>query len=368
MKIIFVFAGILKYKGRLLKQLNTLVENGFDCLLIHGRVEKDLPDYSQYYFPVKSIRLKRTKNPIKNFYNIIIFNIKAGFLAKKIGAEYTVCEELWSSLSGIIFKFLSKNRKFVFDCNELFLHMGMNRYKQLLWQPIHSLAFRKADVIMHAEEQRLQYCKAHYKTKGIHFLLMNLPKFEPLDFKKAINENKPIKVLYLGALLPDRCCEKVMDAFAGIDPDKAECDFIGFGKPEYEDELRNRVKRHNLTNVRFLSPVENKKVKETIAAYDIGIAFYQNNNLNQYYCAPNKIYEYIACVLPVITNNYPGLVKTIQDNQIGICIDKIDSVTLYNAIVTIINDHYKLNITKEIKKQFNWSSQERSYLNLFKGV
>lgn len=367
MKIIFVFAGILKYKGRLLKQLNTLVENGFDCILIHGRVEKEFPDYSKYSFPIKSIRLKRSKNPIKNFINSIIFNFKAGLLAKKLGAEYIVCEELWSSLSGIAFKFLSKDKKFVFDCNELFLDMGMNRYKQLLWQPIHSLAFIKADVIMHAEEQRLRYCKAHYRSKGKHFLLMNLPKFEPLDLKNEINKNNPIKILYLGALLPGRGFEKLIDAFAGIDPVTAVCDFIGFGKPEYEDELRNKVKRHNLKNVRFLSPVENKKVKETIAAYDIGLAFYQNKNLNQYYCAPNKIYEYIACGLPVITNNYPGLVKTIQDNQIGICIDKIDSVTLYNAIVKIINDNYRLKITKEIKQQFNWSSQEQSYCSLFNG-
>ncbi len=365
MKIIFIFAGILKYKGRLLKQLSTLVENGFDCLLIHGRVEKELPDYSKYSFQIKSIRLKRSRNPIKNFSNSIIFNFKAGLLAKKLGADYIVCEELWSSLSGIVFKFLSRNRKFIFDCNELFLDMGMNKFKQLLWQPIHSMAFRKADIIMHAEEQRLQYCKTHYKTKGEHFLLKNLPKFELIDLSSKINKNNPIKVLYLGALLPDRFCEKVIDAFAGIDPDIAVCDFIGFGKPKYEDKLRNRVDRHNLKNVRFLSPVENQKVKETIAAYDIGLAFYQNINWNQYYCAPNKIYEYIVCGVPVITNNYPGLVKTIQDNQIGICIDKIDSLTLYNAIIKIINDHYKLKITKEIKQQFNWSSQEQPYCSLF---
>ncbi len=365
MTVIFVFIGILKYKGRLLKQIATLQEAGYQCILIHGQVETQKPIYKEYSFKVVPIRVKRSTNKILNFTRHLNFNIQASTLIRNMRPDFVLCEELYGSLSGAIVKITNPKIVFIFDCNELFMHMGMKQVKLLLWRPIHNLVYSKADVVLHAENQRLQFCKNKYKNSAKHVLLENLPKVNLIPNSYKRTPNKKIRVLYLGAFLPDRCCEEIILAFAGLSTEFASCDFIGFGNPKYQSKLENLIKESDISNVRILPPVSHDSMLKTIESYDIGLAFYRNLNLNQYYCAPNKIYDYLICGLPVISNNYPGLLDVLEQNQIGVCISQITPNHLTDALTKIINNDLQKNITKEIKHKYNWTSQVSTYLDLF---
>jgi glycosyltransferase involved in cell wall biosynthesis len=103
----------------------------------------------------------------------------------------------------------------------------------------------------------------------------------------------------------------------------------------------------------------------TLANYDIGFAFYQNNNLNQYYCAPNKVYDYIVTGLPVITNSYPGLLDVVEKNGIGICLETVNSKTIATAIKKIITLDLIDSISRDIKERYTWENQEDIYLAIF---
>ncbi len=366
MRVVFVFAGILKYKGRLLKQIKTLQGAGHECLLIHGQVEDTPPDYGVYDFRTVPIRLIRDPNKIKNFYNHIRFNFQAAEKIKEISPGAVVCVELYGALSGALARFRQTVPKFVFDCNELFMQMGMGRTKQMFWSPIHNWIFRRADVVMHAEEQRLLYCQKMYKSKAEHFLLENLPQGSAGT--RLADKNRsggPLRAVYLGALLPDRCCEEVIKAFAGIPPEIASCDFIGFGAPADEQSLKDLLSELKIAHVRFLPPVKHSEMFEVLTQYDAGLAFYENINLNQYYCAPNKIYDYLACGVPVISNDYPGLKKVLEDNRVGVCVHDITAASMQAALQKISTENFAGNITAEIRKRYSWQYQADAYCGIF---
>jgi len=364
MRILFVFAGLLEYKGRLLKQIASLQDAGHECILIHGQKENTPPDYSNYPFEVHSFKQIRRQKKLNNFFSHLRFNFQAARLASQLHANAIVCVELTGALAGALVRVFHKNVMFVFDSNELFMEMGMKKLKKIVWGPIHSLAFKKADVILHAEQNRLVFCKQHYQNSAKHVLLENLPRIEINSFERQ-SKTTPIRIVYLGALIPSRHCEEIISAFSFISEDFANCDFIGFGEEEYINHLQLLISDNNLSNIRILPPISNTLMLEALIDYDIGLAFYKNNNLNQYYCAPNKIYDYIVTGLSVITNDYPGLLEVIEQNNIGVCLDSINPEAIAAAIATIASEEISENITLKIKQRYTWKNQEKAYISIF---
>lgn len=63
--------------------------------------------------------------------------------------------------------------------------------------------------------------------------------------------------------------------------------------------------------------------------------------LNSIYCAPNKIYEFSQFGIPMIGNNIPGLKYTIDFNNMGVCIDAIDTENIKRALENIASNYDK---------------------------
>jgi glycosyltransferase involved in cell wall biosynthesis len=94
---------------------------------------------------------------------------------------------------------------------------------------------------------------------------------------------------------------------------------------------------------------------------DIGTAFYSNTNLNNYYCASNKLYEYIALKKPVVTNNYPGLIETVAKFGQGVCLENMKPASLAAAFRRAWDPHY---VTAGSKGSY-WEEQEHVLVRLY---
>jgi hypothetical protein len=94
------------------------------------------------------------------------------------------------------------------------------------------------------------------------------------------------------------------------------------------------------------------------------LAFYENINLNNYYCAPNKFWDYINNGLAVITYKFPGLMDVIEKNQIGVCVEEITAMTVKDAIEKINTNNYYRNL-ENLQGQFIWENQEENFLSIF---
>jgi len=362
MKIAFVYLGPIKYRGRMFKQIKTLQNAGHECLVIHGRTEEVEPDYSVYSFPVIPIRVIQEKNKLLTLITQLLFNRKAAKEILKSQANACVCIALQSALSGALAKKKRPFLKYIFDSNELSLEMLPSGLKRKIWSVTQRIVLKHADIIMHAEQHRLEYFNKTYPNLAKSFLLENLPYYRPLP-KKQIRDYT--KAVYLGILTPDRYCSEMLEAFSTFKED-IHFDLVGFFPAQkYKMVLEQTMQKIDATNIQILPPLTHNEIYDFLSQYDVGIAFYKNTNLNNYYCAPNKVYDYIQLGMPVITNDYPGLKKIIEENKIGVCLKEVTPENIRDAIRTIIKNNIPANITESIRKRYSWESQENEYKQLF---
>lgn len=100
-----------------------------------------------------------------------------------------------------------------------------------------------------------------------------------------------------------------------------------------------------------------------VASADIGIALYTPDNpLKWRYVQPGKIFQYLQCGVPVIASKSPSLMKIIESNACGICIES--SQELPHAIEVIHRDYerYRANALRCFDK-YEFSSRYQQVVN-----
>ena len=363
-KVTFVFIGPLHTRGRLLKQISTLQQAGVTCDLILGNSDDKEPNPADYEFPITSIHVNLDSGKLNSFVNQMRFCRRAAKLISKSDADTIVCLALESLMAGVWAKKKNGDLRLIFDSNELHIECMGNSAKALIWKPIHNHGIQCCDTIIHAENNRMNHFKSHYPAKHVPQLVIeNFPdKIEQSD-RNEVPDNET-RLVYLGGFGEGRFTREIISAFSEL-PANYQLDIIGSGRPDFVASMRQHLENLNATNVRILPQIAYKDIPSTLRNYHIGLAFYRNINLNNYYCAPNKIYDYLMNGIPVITNDYPGLISVIESNQVGACIKTIDSNHILEAIEEIRKGSMWDNITKELHDRYCWQSQTKKYLEAF---
>ncbi|NHE59335.1 glycosyltransferase family 4 protein [Cyclobacterium plantarum] len=88
--------------------------------------------------------------------------------------------------------------------------------------------------------------------------------------------------------------------------------------------------------------------------------FYTNRNLNNFYCAPNRLYHSLNYGLPVIVGKNPTMATVVERHECGIVVDSFgeNSRDIEVAIRRLKEDYkfYKKH-AMELKDRFVWESQ-----------
>jgi glycosyltransferase involved in cell wall biosynthesis len=143
---------------------------------------------------------------------------------------------------------------------------------------------------------------------------------------------------------------------------RIELDLVGFATPEVLAELERRYGSRPAPNIRLLPPVPYEGIPALLEAYQIGIALYKNTNLNNYYCAPNKVYDYLMSGMAVIANDYPGLRKVLEDERLGACVSEVTPASIAEAVERIVSEQRWNQITDEVRQRYSWEAQEGKLL------
>ena len=82
----------------------------------------------------------------------------------------------------------------------------------------------------------------------------------------------------------------------------------------------NDAERRGLANVRFLRSIPKSEMPELLAAADVGLHTLADVPLFRFGVSPNKLFDYMAAGLPVVTN-CPGEVEEIvRDASAGLAV------------------------------------------------
>lgn len=364
-KVAILLVGDIKHDGRVLKEIGTLQSKGLLVELIVSRFIDD--SFEHYPFAIQAFKYPLVKNPMINLLNQLKFCIKAYRFMKKNGHyEFIHCNDLNTLFGGFLYKRKYKTCKLIYDAHELYPEMQTDRIRRTFWNFIEKRLIKQADIVICPEKNRANYLKTKYHLEKVE-LLENFPKHEQFPEENFIERDLPEtkgkkKILYIGVLMDGRNIEAIINSAEYL-PEKYVVVFIGkIYRQSYGELIKQQIRKKGLSAKVYLrDPINNRDVLKYINSSDIGFAFYQNSDLNNYYCASNKLYEFITCKKAVITNDYPGLIEVVAKNNYGICLSKITDQTIAQAIKKIDGQELKF----EGIERFYWETQEQTLARIY---
>jgi glycosyltransferase involved in cell wall biosynthesis len=119
--------------------------------------------------------------------------------------------------------------------------------------------------------------------------------------------------VYAGAHGPANGLDQVLDAAKAL----PEVNVLLLGAGSEKARLVERAAREAIGNVEFREPVPKDELREVLAACDVGIHVLAPWQLLQAGLSPNKVFDYLAAGLPVVSNCETGLRDVMPDGECG---------------------------------------------------
>ncbi len=135
------------------------------------------------------------------------------------------------------------------------------------------------------------------------------------------------------------------------------------GEGPREGEIVQLSAEHK--NIFFNPSVEHNRVVKIAQSADYGLCLIENASLSDYYCLPNKLFEYAFANLEIIGSNLPEIRKLITNYSLGECIDN-DIASLTRLIE--LNDSKQTSLKKSLNKnflEFAWDEQSKKLITLY---
>jgi glycosyltransferase involved in cell wall biosynthesis len=126
--------------------------------------------------------------------------------------------------------------------------------------------------------------------------------------------------VYAGAHGPANGLDLVLDAAEHVKGDLPEVSFLLVGDGVEKTQLVEQATRRGLANVNFHGPIPKSDMPNLLAASDVGLHVLADVPLFRYGVSPNKLFDYMAAGLPVVTN-CPGEVENlVNDAHAGVAV------------------------------------------------
>ena len=164
------------------------------------------------------------------------------------------------------------------------------------------------------------------------------PGVEPFGIRDRLNAGGDSIVCFVGALGPWHGVDQLLRAFPIALAKQANMRLLLVGgAKEYEiGHLIAQTESLGITDrVSFLGRVEHKEIPRILVESDVAVAPYAHVD---YGFSPLKIFEYMACGLPVITSDVPSTREIIRHAENGLLVKAGDPNGLAQAILSVLGD------------------------------
>ena len=300
--------------------------------------------------------------------NLVELSFSMLFFGVRHRPEVVHCHDTLVLPIGMLVSFLT-GAKLVYDAHEL--ESDKNGQSSLLsrgtlW--IEKICWPRIDTLISVSPSILCWYNKELGLKR-NALILNAPLMpggpgaKPMcsDFRyfhRLYNiPDTQLVFVYLGALVQGRGLELLLKAFSEQSVN-SHVVFIGGGLLETEisavSKLNHKVHLHE--------SVPHEAVVTLVKNADVGLCIIEKISLSDYYCLPNKLFEYCFSGLPVLASNFPDIVDLVSRHKLGTC-TQVDLKSITDAIKEIELTPMTFNPKK--MSELSWHEQSNRLVQLY---
>ena len=142
----------------------------------------------------------------------------------------------------------------------------------------------------------------------------------------------------------------------------------------FDDDVLERDVRasEGWKRIRFLGRITPDEVLETIHSARCGLVIDHpiSNYLESY---STKMFEYMACGVPVVCSNFPFWQRLIADADCGVTVDPMDPEAVAKVVESLCRDPEEArrlgeNGRRAIQERYNWENEFAKLEDLYKRI
>ena len=300
---------------------------------------------------------------------------KAFVHALKSGADLYAAHDLPPLLPTVLAAKL-RRKPVVYRAHELWSETQADVPFAWFWRLLDRSLVPLCDEVVTPEENRSRIYRDEFGARRPPLTVRNCPPYKsPIESTRLRDElaRRGIAfstiVLYQGLIDSMRCIEEVAEATRYFD-EGVVLVIIGSGWGKWSDPAA-ALSGHD--RVVVLPRVPYRDLPPYTASADIGILLYRNDCRNNYYCAPNKMFEYMMMGLPVIAANYPGMVALVEGEGVGLCVDPQEPKQIAAAVNRMAADRkareaMRANGLRLSMERYNWENEFRPLFERYRSL
>ena len=265
--------------------------------------------------------------------------------------------------------------KLVYDSHELYCEQELEPRLQRMWSAVERRTIGACDAVITVNPSIARELMTRYGLSRVE-VVENAERADgPAPAKGRLFHEAfgldaaVVVVLFQGGLIAGRNLEALVDAMAFVTTPAVHLAFLGDGA--LTGKLSRRAETLGIgSRVHFHPAVAQDGLLHYTASADLGVIPYQPTCLNNLYCTPNKLFEYVAAGVPMLATDLPELRRLIAGNDIGLMIDTASPAAIARAIDNVIGDRERLeqlrsNVT-EVRKRLNWAEEFKTLVDIFR--
>jgi len=285
------------------------------------------------------------------------FNVLAVLKVWRYPAILVHANDLDTLAAGVILSRF-KRAPLLYDAHELFTAQftsASRQFRAILFGLEHRL-IRRTDCVV-TVNQSIADTLAAWHGVPVPRVVMNCPSVQELaradSGRLGSRRESVMRVIYQGVYRTERGLEELILSAARFD--SAELYLRGYG--DLEPALRTLVEREGLRQqVHFLPPADPGQMVESLLGFDIGVVPYRPTNLNQQFCLPNKVFEYLQAGLALAVSALPELERLVKETGTGEVFDPERPEDITRAINFLTSD---VNRLADLKARARAAGRER---------
>ena len=367
----------IRRDSRIIKELESIRDEFFnyDIYAIGIKKKFKLNNKKKQLQGIKDLSISLTTKKllffpkiVVHFLNYIEFFIKCIFKIYKKKIIIMHCHDVKALPIGYVVKLLFKC-KLVYDAHELeSLETEINEanYSRIIFL-IEKFLWKKIDLFITVSPSILNWYNKKFGYKKNSIIILNSPKIK-YDITKDKNFlRKKLKIskstlifVYVGGFQNGRGIHHMLKSFSNPTIN-SHLVFVGYG--ELKNEIKKFSKKNN--NIHILQSVPHHTLVQLISSANVGLSIIEKVSLSDFYCLPNKLFEFAFANLYILASNFPDMKRLIKTYSLGSCIPP-NTNALTREIKLLENNKNKTKIQKKNLKDLQWQSQSQKLIYSYK--